>query len=94
MGIKYYKKFIEEYNRYQYEERKTASSDASMIEITKEEYETETEKQWAEYIASLPVDEEPDTPTYDELLIENAELAKENASLLYQILTGEELADV
>lgn len=94
MGMKYYKKFIEEETRYQYEERNTDSSDASMIEITKEEYETETEKQWEEYVASLPVYEEPDNPTYDELLIENAELERENASLLYQIMTGEELTDV
>ncbi len=94
MGIKYYKKWLEEENRFQYEKRNVASSDASMIEITAEEYETETAKQWEEYIASLPPEEETENPTYEELLIENAELEKENASLLFRILTGEEFTDV
>ena len=91
MGIKYYKKYIESEDRYQYEERNVESSDSVMIEISQEEYETETAKQWEEYLASLPVTDEP---TYEELLIENQELERENASLLYQILTGEELSDV
>ena len=91
MGVKYYKKYIESEDRYQYEERSTYITDSSMIEISQEEYETETKKQWEEYLASLPVTDEP---TYEELLIENQELERENASLLYQILTGEELSDV
>ena len=91
MGVKYYKKYIESEDRYQYEERSTYITDSSMIEISQEEYETETKKQWEEYLASLPVTDEP---TYEELLIENQELERENASLLYQILTGEELCDV
>lgn len=94
MGIKYYKKYIESEDRYQYEERNVASSDSAMIEISQEEYETETAKQWEEYLASLPPEEENVNPSYEELLMENQELEKENASLLYQILTGEELADV
>ena len=94
MGMRYYKKFLEDEKRYQYEERSTASSDSSMIEISKEEYETESAKQWEEYLASLPPEEENANPSYEELLIENQELERENASLLYQILTGEELSDV
>lgn len=62
-----------------------------MIELSEEVYETETTKIWEEYLASLPVSNEL---TYDELLIENQELEKENAALLYQLLTGEEFADV
>ena len=94
MGVKYYKKWFEEESRYQYEERYTASTDETMIEISQEEYETETAKQWEEYIASLPTEEISSEPTYDELLAENAELEKENAALLFQMLTGEELTDV
>ncbi len=94
MGIKFYKKWLEAENRYQYEERIGLSDDDSMIEISQEEYETETANQWEEYIASLPPEEPNTEPTYDELLAENANLEKENAALLFQILTGEEYADV
>ena len=94
MGVKYYKKYIESEDRYQYEERSTYITDSSMIEISQEEYETETKKQWEEYLASLPPEEENVNPSYEELLMENQELERENASLLYQILTGEELSDV
>ena len=94
MGVKYYKKYIESEDRYQYEERSTYITDSSMIEISQEEYETETKKQWEEYLASLPPEEENVNPSYEELLMENQELERENASLLYQILTGEELCDV
>lgn len=94
MGIKYYKKWLETENRYQYEERNSTSDDASMIEISQEEYETETAKQWEEYIASLPAEDQSEEPSYDELLEKTAELEKENAALLFQMLTGEEYADV
>ena len=94
MGIKYYKKWLEAENRYQYEERNSPADDASMIEISQEEYETQTSNQWEEYLASLPAEEPSTDPTYDELLAENTELEKENAALLFQILTGEEYADV
>ena len=94
MGIKYYKKWLDDENRYQYEERETISDDISMIEISQSEYEFEVKKQWEEYNASLLVDETPNAPTYEELLAENEELERENASLLYQMLTGEELMDV
>ncbi len=94
MGIKYYKKWLESENRYQYEERNSLSDDDAMIEISQEEYDSETAKQWEEYIASLPVEEPSDEPSYDELLEKNSELEKENAALLFQILTGEEYADV
>ena len=94
MGIKYYKKWLEAENRYQYEERTGGTSDIEMIEISKEEYETETAKQWAEYLASLPEEDTDSELTYDELLAENTELEKENAALLFQLLTGEEYTDV
>lgn len=93
MGIKYYKKWLEEEKRYQYEERNSSADDASMTEISRKEYETETAKQWEEYIVSLPAEEPADTPSYDELLEKTAELEKENAALLFQVLTGEEYAD-
>ena len=93
MGIKYYKKWLETENRYQYEER-SGSDDVEMIEISKEEYETETAKQWAEYLASLTDEDTESELTYDELLAENTELEKENAALLFRLLTGEEYTDV
>lgn len=68
MGIKFYKKWLEAENRYQYEERNSPAEDASMIEISQEEYETETVKQWEEYIASLPVEEPTDEITPEEFL--------------------------
>lgn len=94
MGIKYYKKWLESENRYQYEERNSSVDDDSMIEISQEAYETETAKQWEEYLASLPVEEPSTDLTYDELLAEKENLEKENASLLFQLLTGEEYTDV
>ena len=56
MGIRYYRKWLEDEGRFQYEERDHAVSDNTMEEITEEEFIVETEKQWAEYIASLPED--------------------------------------
>ena len=94
MGIKYYKKWIDNESRYQYEERNNISSDELMIEISQEEYETETAKQWDEYITSLPAEEPSEDVTYEELLEKNTDLEKENAALLFQVLTGEELTDV
>lgn len=94
MGIKYYKKWLGTENRYQYEERNSTADDESMIEISQAEYETETAKQWEEYIDSLPAEEPDAEPTYDELLADKENLEKENAALLFQILTGEEYADV
>lgn len=94
MGIKYYKKWLGTENRYQYEERNNSADDNSMIEISQEEYETETVKQWEEYITSLPVEETITDTVYDELLAEKEALEKENAALLFQLLTGEEYTDV
>lgn len=68
MGIIYYKKWLDDESRYQYEERHSASSDKAMIEISQEEYETETAKQWEEYLASLPVEEPADEISADEFL--------------------------
>ena len=50
--MKYYKKWLDDEERYQYEERDTFSDDISMIEISQSEYEFEVAKQWEEYIAS------------------------------------------
>ena len=94
MVVKYYKKWLEAENRYQYEERNGSVDDDCMMEISQEEYETETAKQWNEYLASLPVEETITDPAYDELLAEKEALEKENASLLFQLLTGEEYTDV
>ena len=94
MGVKYYKKWIDADNRYQYEERNSISSDESMIEITQKEYEAEIKKQWEMYLASLPAEELPSELPYEELLEKNSELEMENAALLFQLLTGEEYADV
>ena len=94
MGIKYYKKWLETESRYQYEERNNSADDNAMIEISQDEYETETAKQWEDYIASLPGEETITELNYDELLAEKENLERENAALLFQILTGEEYADV
>lgn len=94
MGMRYYKKWIDNESRYQYEERVSASSDKSMLEITQEEYEYETAKQWEEYLATLPAEDVTDDVSYEELLEKNSDLEKENAALLFQILTGEEYVDV
>lgn len=94
MGIKYYKKWIDDESRYQYEERCRVSSDESMIEISRDEYEYETAKQWEEYLASLPAEAPSDEIPYEELLEKNADLEMENAALLFQMLTGEEYSDV
>ena len=95
MGMRYYKKWLDDEARYQYEERLSASSDEEfMIEITAEEYEYETSKQWEAYLASLPAQELSKELTYEELLEINADLEKENAALLFQMLTGEEYSDV
>ena len=94
MGMRYYRKWLEDEGRFQYEERAYIVSDNSMEEITEEEFTAETEKQWAEYLASLPEEDISFKPSYDELLAMNAELESENAALLFQILTGEEFEDV
>lgn len=94
MGIKYYRKWLEEEQRYQYEQRKQSVDDASMTELTKEEYDAEVAEQWNAYLASLPAEEQSESPIYEELIAKNAELEAENAALLYQVLTGEELTDV
>lgn len=54
-----------------------------LFEITEEEYETA--------ISELVVQEEVIEQSKDERI---AELEAENAALLYQVLTGEELTDV
>lgn len=94
MGIKYYKKWLDDENRYQYEERLHSSSDKTMIEITLEEYEYETTMQWEAYLDSLPAEEPSEAFTYEELLERNADLETENAALLFQMLTGEEYFNV
>lgn len=92
--IKYYKKWLEEEQRYQYEERNHSIDDDSMAEITKEEYDAEVAAQWDAYLASLPAEENNESPTYEDLIAKNSALEAENAALLYQVLTGEELTDV
>lgn len=93
MGMRYFRKWVEDEERFQYEERNHDVSDDLMEEISEEEYTIETKRQWGEYLDSLP-EEISTEPTYEELLAENAELEKENAALLFQILTGEEYAEI
>ncbi|MBR3868067.1 MAG: hypothetical protein IKM66_02010 [Clostridia bacterium] len=65
----------------------TELTDASLTEISEEEY---SELDYCEEIADIPNDDISEQ-SKDERI---AELEKENAALLFQILTGEEYADV
>lgn len=60
-------------------------SDPNLVLITEEEY-NQILTQFA-----AQIEEEPTEPTYDELKAENERLEKENAELLFQSLTGENL---
>lgn len=65
----------------------TELTDTSLTEISEEEY---SELDYCEEIADIPNDDISEQ-SKDERI---AELEKENAALLFQILTGEEYADV
>ena len=58
-----------------------------LVEITQEEYSSAIEEMRAKNLS----DEEASEQSKDELI---AELEKENAALLYQVLTGEVYSDV
>ncbi len=72
------------------EARSSKSTDTSMAEITEDEYLALSEEIKSQYEDSIQeiIGEEQ---SKDERI---AELEAENAALLYQVLTGEELTDV
>lgn len=63
-------------------------------EISPEIYKTETAKLFKNCFDSSAAEENTHAISYEELLEKNADLEKENAALLFQILTGEEYSDV
>ena len=85
-----------------------SAGEAESISISKHRTEIETEnayyvsenecmclkKHIAEKIEAENKAAEEFVFSYDELLEKNSQLEAENASLLYQVLTGEELTDV
>ncbi len=77
-----------------FESRTTVSSDDSMTEITKDEYDElldEFNKKLQELSEQISAEESQIEQSKDERI---ATLEAENAALLYQVLTGEELTDV
>lgn len=77
-----------------FESRTTVSSDDSMTEITKDEYDElldEFNKKLQELSEQISAEESQIEQSKDERI---AALEAENAALLYQVLTGEELTDV
>ena len=63
-------------------------TDTSLTEISEEEY---SELEYSEEFVEEPTEEDMTEQSKDERI---AELEKENASLLFQLLTGEEYTDV
>lgn len=82
----YYYKFIDNEGNVTYQAHKNAVSRDEMTEITEEEYNSYLEGLRAEAENQI-VSEELQKDEYIK------ELEAENAALLYQILTGEELSD-
>lgn len=77
-----------------FESRTTVSSDDSMTEITKDEYDElldEFNKKLQELSEQIAAEGSQIEQSKDERI---AALEAENAALLYQVLTGEELTDV
>lgn len=77
-----------------FESRTTVSSDDSMTEITKDEYDElldEFNKKLQELSEQIAAEESQIEQSKDERI---TELEAENAALLYRVLTGEELTDV
>ena len=77
-----------------FESRTTVSSDDSMTEITKDEYDElldEFNKKLQELSEQIAAEESQIEQSKDERI---AALEAENAALLYQVLTGAELTDV
>lgn len=85
--MKYYKKTDENGNIVLIATT-TALNDTSLTEISEEEY---AELDYFEEFIDRPADEDVTEQSKDERI---AELEKENASLLFQLLTGEEYTDV
>ena len=74
----------------------TAISSCKTETETEFEYYVSKEKYWelTSEMANMILDDEPVQPTYEGLEARVCELEKENASLLFQLLTGEEYTDV
>ena len=93
----YYYKIIENEKLVSLEKRSSPSTDDAMIAITEEEYNETLAELNAQYEAeseAIAAAEQSKDERIAELEAEKAELEAENAALLYQVLTGEELADV
>lgn len=75
----YFYKVTEKDGSISYEERMIESEIENAIQITEEEY-----NQALEELQAQIQEQDKDVPTYEEL-------EKQNAELLYQVLTGEEL---
>ncbi len=86
----YYYKIIENEKLVSLEKRSSPSTDDAMIAITEEEYNETLAELNAQYEAESEAIAAAEQ-SKDERI---AELEAENAALLYQVLTGEELADV
>lgn len=93
----YYYKIIENEKLVSLEKRSSPSTDDAMIAITEEEYNetlAELNVQYEAESETIAAAEQSKDERIAELEAEKAELEAENAALLYQVLTGEELADV
>ena len=77
-----------------YSKTNISSTDECFVEITEVEYNSAIEELRAQNEAEAETAEQSKDERIAELEAEKAELEAENAALLYQVLTGEELADV
>lgn len=93
MEKSYYFKTREDIVRYGISPNLISEDDTQCIPISEDEYYSAIAELEAKTEEILP-DEENAAPTYEELVEANKVLEAENAALLYQVLTGEELTDV
>ena len=80
-----------------YSKTNISSTDECFVEITEVEYNSAIEELRAQNEAeaeAIAAAEQSKDERIAELEAENSKLEAENAALLYQVLTGEELADV
>lgn len=93
MKNSYYFKTKEDVVRYGISPNLIYEDDLQCIPISAEEYNTAIAEVEAKNKDKSNI-EETITPTYEDLVETNMILEAENAALLYQVLTGEELTDV
>lgn len=91
--IFYYKEMLED-DSVRYCATTVKRNQPSFEEISRQEYEAETAKMFDECYESITDEDFIYVESYEELVAKNADLEKENAALLFQILTGEEYVDV